>query len=496
MPGTPPALSQRAGIADDPREKVGYFYTRSFNEKQLARLEAKLAKYRKVLKQPILEKRKTTASPAPKATHNYGGIIGTVTKKYYVSVVEKYYAHLRRRARNSPEKRVGGSFPSSRDQWLAHSLAVRRRLREEVFHFPAEDAPLEARTVGVLDRGDFVIEKVIYQVEPDNCVTANLYVPKGISSPVPAFICPSGHGGSKSATYNQYFGQMYAKAGCVVLVPDPIGDEEREEQGRLGYRGHRAEYRVDRCRRLGISMIGKMTYDIVRGVDYLVARPEVDPKRIGCTGHSLGGTLTEYATAVDPRITLSLPTAWTCNFAEIVGSQSCCWRPDGLLCVANDPELYALGAPHCATLVLAGEKDACPMHVSIFERTTFAKAKKVYELFGRGDCIAIHVTPGAGHQPFQLNRAALAWVEKHFDLPHLTQKQIGRLDRPPSRQTLVAELPEPFKDKSWSADRLYAAKAPDFAVRLLPFETLRCLKPGEEAKPEYGAAGWMAAREK
>ena len=406
-----------------------------------------------------------------------------------------FHAHIRERARSLPEKRIGDAFPGTRQEWLAHSSTVRRQLRS-IFHFPEADVPLDARTVGTLDRGDFVIEKVVYRVEPDNWATANLYVPKGVAAPAPAFILPCGHGGSKSAPYNQYFGQMYAKAGCVVLAPDPIGEEERDERCRLGIRGHRLDHRIDRCIALGTSTIGKMVYDITRGVDYLLSRREVDPKRIGCAGHSLGGTVTEYATAVDPRIALSFPTAWTCNFAEIVGDPSCCWRPVGLLRVANDPELYALGAPHCATLVLAGGSDACPMHVSLFERTTIARAKRVYELFGRGDCLAVHTTPKAGHQPFQVNRAALAWVAKHFGLPRLSPQQIAKLDEAPSRENLLAELPVPFKDKSWSAERLFAAKAVGgFGVRLLPFETLRCLKPGDEARPEYGMKGWFEARE-
>lgn len=406
-----------------------------------------------------------------------------------------FYEHLRARVAQFPARQIDERFPSSRGQWLAHAEEVRKRLRA-IFHFPPRDVPLEARVAGRIDRGDFAIEKVVYQAEADSFVTANLYVPQGLAGPLPAIVCPSGHGGSKSTPYNQYFGQMYAKAGCLVLVPDPIGEEERDEKFRLGIRGHRLEHRIDRCQALGISTIGKMVYDIVRGVDYLLSRGEVDPRRIGCVGHSLGGTVAEYATAVDPRITLSMPTAYTCNMHEIVGELSCCWRPVGLLLAANDPELFALGAASCATLVPAGEADRTPMDPEIFKRTTIAKARRVYELFGRGDCLAVHVTPEAGHHPFQLNRVALAWVERHFDLSRLTAADIEKLpDGPPPPESLMAELPKPFADKSWQIGRFVDARAARCDVRLLPAEMLRCLAPGDEARPEYGMAGWMAARE-
>jgi len=403
--------------------------------------------------------------------------------------------HLRELAASHPERQITPEFPASEEEWLAHGQQVRAKLRD-VFYFPKTSGPPESRVTGRIERGDFAIEKILYQSEPGNWVTALLYLPNGLDGKLPAIICPSGHGGSKSTPYNQYFAQMYAKAGCVVLVPDTIGEEERDERNRLGIRGHRIEHRVDRSLALGISVIGKMVHDIVRGIDYLVTRPEVDPDRIGCAGHSLGGTLTQYATAVDPRIKLSMPTAWTCNFQHIVGELSCCWRPFGILHAANDPELLALGAPHCAILMLGGEKDRTPMLPTNFRRVTEAQVRRVFELFGRGDAFSIHVTPAAGHHPFQLNRTALAWVERHFDLPRLTPGEIGNLpEGPPLDEVLMAELPAPFADKSWQTGRLTDAKAVWCDVRLLPAETLRCLQPGQEALPEYGMAGWMSARE-
>ncbi len=42
--------------------------------------------------------------------------------------------------------------------------------------------------------------------------------------------------------------------------------------------------------------------DDIRTVDYLVTRPEVDPKRIGCLGISMGGYRSCYLAALDDRI--------------------------------------------------------------------------------------------------------------------------------------------------------------------------------------------------
>lgn len=475
------------GAPDNPKQPVGHHYNTAYYAGALKQFTAALAQPAKWTS----EEKNKKAIPTREGKVACAGAIEKAQKE----LATAFEDYLNQEIRKYPAKQIGPDFPRSKEEWLAFADDARRRLRSDIFHFPKQGCPLDSRTVGTIDRGDFVIEKVIYRAEPDNWVTANLYRPKKCNGRAPALICPSGHGGSKSAPYNQFFGQTYAKAGCVVLVPDPIGEEERDEQYRLAIRGHRLDYRIDRCVGLGISVIGKLLYDLVRGVDYLTSRPEVDPARIGAAGHSLGGTLTEYLVAVDPRIVLSLSAGWTPDEHEIAGVLSCCWRPVGMLQIANDPELIALGAPRCAALYLAGENDASPMHANVFERTASRKAKRVYNLFGRGDCLALDVTPDAGHQPFHVNRAALAWTEKHFGLPQWTAAEIDRLETPVEK-TLVSELAVPFQNEAFSVGRLLAAKGVGPAdVRILPASVLRCLRPGEEANPEFSMAGWMAARE-
>jgi dienelactone hydrolase len=53
---------------------------------------------------------------------------------------------------------------------------------------------------------------------------------------------------------------------------------------------------------LGETLTQHLIWDGMRAIDYLQTRREVDPKRIGCAGHSGGGTLTQFISALDDRI--------------------------------------------------------------------------------------------------------------------------------------------------------------------------------------------------
>ena len=51
---------------------------------------------------------------------------------------------------------------------------------------------------------------------------------------------------------------------------------------------------------LGQPIAGMWTWDLMRLVDVVAARAEVDPHRIGCAGLSVSQTL--YLVTIDPRI--------------------------------------------------------------------------------------------------------------------------------------------------------------------------------------------------
>jgi len=171
------------------------------------------------------------------------------------------------------------------------------------------NTPLNTRTTGIIERDTYRIEKVIFESQPEFYVTANLYLPKSAHNPLPAILAPLGHTEESKAyrSYQTAF-QNLARKGFVVFAWDPVGQGERVQYIQPGTNvsvyGPTGEH--DRfgwpALLIGSSTTQFEVWDGIRALDYLLSRPEVDSQRIGCCGHSGGGTQTMFLCALEPRI--------------------------------------------------------------------------------------------------------------------------------------------------------------------------------------------------
>ena len=98
---------------------------------------------------------------------------------------------------------------------------------------------------------------------------------------------------------DQAYASELAERGYVVIAPDALAFEERNWSSPSGY----AEY-YELATRLvqGRTLLSKCLHDVSVALDYLVARPEVDPLRIGFIGHSYGGKMAIWAPALDKML--------------------------------------------------------------------------------------------------------------------------------------------------------------------------------------------------
>jgi cephalosporin-C deacetylase-like acetyl esterase len=266
----------------------------------------------------------------------------------------------------------------------ARQQYVREKLLSYLGGLPAR-TPLNPRVTGTLDRGDYRIEKIVFESRPGFYVTANLYLPKAGAAPYPAILFPLGHErGAKSHQAWQRCLAGLARRGFVCLAWDPLGqgeriqmyDEDLHDSKAQG--GSTVEHTIigSQCLLTGTHVAQYTIWDAMRALDYLLSRPEVDPKRVGCTGNSGGGTHTAYLSALDDRIQVAAPscyiTSWR-RMLESIGPQDAeqvfpLFLKDGL----DYPDyLYAFGGK--PFLMLTAIRDFFPIGGA---RDTFAEARR------------------------------------------------------------------------------------------------------------------------
>ena len=276
--------------------------------------------------------------------------------------------------------------------------ALRRRQRRARATFlagmgglPRLNTPLNARGAGTFREKGFRIEKVIFESRPGTPVTANLYVPDGVTSPRGAvlFLCGH-HEQAKHAREYQMVCRHLVKAGLVVLAQDPVGQGERVSyfEKRLGrttvnWGTTEHDHAGAQCLPLGDGIARYFLHDAMRGVDFLRSRPEVDSLRIGVTGNSGGGTQTSMMMLADPRIAAAAPGTFIMNrrtYQQTGGAQDAeqIWR--GFTKAGFDHEDILLGMCPKPVCVLAVTSDFFPIEGT---RETVRRCRRLWKMAGR-----------------------------------------------------------------------------------------------------------------
>ncbi len=269
--------------------------------------------------------------------------------------------------------------------------------------FPALPArtELKAQITGTMDLGEIRLEKVVYESRPGFLVSANLYLPGQFDSELPCVLGLCGHSDTgKAYGPYQFFARGLAAKGFAVLIVDPVSQGERRQfyaeegvpEGETGPRSTVAHNMIGNRMLLTGDFVGSwFAWDAIRGLDYLLARPETDATRVGVTGCSGGGTQTTQVTALDPRITMAAPdcyiTSWLCNLENELPADAEQNPPRALAFGLDEADLLLAYAPR-PTMILAEENCYFDLRGA---RQAHAEMKKIHTLLGSPDSAEISV---------------------------------------------------------------------------------------------------------
>lgn len=304
--------------------------------------------------------------------------------------------------------------------------------------FP-EKTPLQARVVSKEPGDGYRIERVIYESRPHHHVTAVLYLPEG-PAPYPGVLVPCGHStnGKASGAYQKVC-ILLARNGLAALCYDPIGQGERSQlltdQGKPAIAGSTSEHTMVG---VGALLVGRSTasyriWDGIRSLDYLASRPDIDPRRLGCTGNSGGGTLTAYLMALDERIVAAAPSCYITSLERLfatLGPQDAEQNITGQVAFGMEHADYVTMRAPRPTLLLVATKDFFDVQGSW---TTFREAKQLYSMLHYGERVDLFENNETHGFNLSQREAAVRWMRRWL---------LGKDDAPVEGNLAVRKDPE------------------------------------------------------
>jgi dienelactone hydrolase len=256
---------------------------------------------------------------------------------------EDWVLHLKKVDDSSPagwQKRLK-SASRSPESWRLRREDIRKQILVAAGLWPEFERPaVKAVVTGQLDREGYTLKKVYLETWPGFYLTGCLYLPKK-PGPLPAILCTHGHGrnGRFGPDEEQPRAITLTRMGFVVFAYDMIGYGECTQ---LPHEFADPPW--------GLNLLGLQLWDSLCVMDFVSSLHQVDPKRIGVTGSSGGGTQTYLLAAVDDRVACPIPVCMMA--AEFQGGCSCENAP-ALRIGLNNVEIAAAVAPRPLMLVAA-----------------------------------------------------------------------------------------------------------------------------------------------
>lgn len=356
---------------------------------------------------------------------------------------------------------VKGEFPLSFLQTRFKNLpawrsTARSKVLDLLAYSPAPAAPVPD-IVERVDCGDYIREKVWFNTTPDVRLPAYVLVPKQGPRPAPAIIALHDHGGfylwgkeklveidGEHAVLKEFRERSYggrsiaidlARRGYIVVVTDMFYWGERRmvlDEDPADWRERPATMAAERVQAFntrasqneqlvgrtiyaaGFTWPGVMFWDDVRTVDYLLSRPDVDAKRIGCVGLSVGAVRSAHLAALDERIKAGVVVCWMTSFPaqlkkhirNTIGHTKVI---PGLHRHMDYPDVASLAMPR-PMLYMSGTKDG------LFDldgvKASFAKLNACYAKAGVPERCVTRLYDSPHQFNAEMQAEAWAWFER------------------------------------------------------------------------------------
>jgi dienelactone hydrolase len=330
---------------------------------------------------------------------------------YYQRPVEEGKKHL---------DQLLASYPTVKF-WEDRKIYLRKCFLEQLRLSPLpKKSPLNPIITPKRVYDGYSVENVAIETLPGVYLCGSLYRPSKGRGPFSAVLCPHGH--FSSTDMNQYGryrpDQQYrcatlARMGAVVFSYELFAWGESLLQ-------------VDKeAHKTGLALT-MQTLNSMRVIDFLTALSYVDPKRIGVTGASGGGTQTFLVTALDDRVTVSVPVVMVSSY--FFGGCPC---ESGLPIHScsdlgtNNAEIAAMASPRPMLVVSDGAD-----WTQNVPKIEFPYLQKVYALYGKQENVEnVHLATEEHDYGVSKRLAMYDFMARHLGLNiNAVRDKSGKID--------------------------------------------------------------------
>jgi lysophospholipase L1-like esterase len=316
-------------------------------------------------------------------------------------------------------------IPKDPEAWAKERPALREKVLASLGDLPPRPKNPQVRIIALEQRPGFRLEKIAIDNAAGNDIFAMLLIPDGLKKPAPAILwlhssshdhtdllCPNRNGGAEP------LGVALVKRGYVVLGLDNWWHGDRRGTGPAGPKetdNNEQQSLLKLNLWLGRTLWGMFVRDDQIALDYLCGRPEVDGKRIGATGMSMGSTRAWWLASVDERVSCTVGVACLTRYSNLIAhgqlrQHGVYYFVNGLLKHCDTEGVIALIAPR-PFLALTGDLDGGSPADGV--RVIEEKVAGVYKALGAAERFRSVLYPETGHvHTPQMREETLKWFDR------------------------------------------------------------------------------------
>ncbi len=303
-------------------------------------------------------------------------------------------------------------------EWEEKAAEIRAGFINSIGGLDFDKCNLKAEYTGEIDKGKYIIKKVVFQSLPHVYVTANLYVPKNTAGKIPGILLAAGHSKpAKAEPKYQLAAIELVLNGMAVLAVDPPGQGElvqMPDRYDVDWGVHEHSYMGLTCSLAGMNIARYFIWNLIRALDFFASLDFIDADKIGACGNSGGGTQTCYISMADPRISAAAPGCYVNGRKQYVVKGHAHDSEQNIFNCANYgldySEFISCFAPK-PFRILSEQYDFFPIEGTLY---SLKRAKKIYSLYGKADNVDIVIDKNMHGLSDKLRQGLVEWFMKHF----------------------------------------------------------------------------------